>query len=145
MSKETNRDFNGVAEETMTGDLMQCLIDEIKHAPDVWPRLSESEQRELIYRVQSRVQVAIMEAVHIIASADRPTIVATIESVTVKDGIKAVLTIPKTDEQRHELYDATGQAVLLVVAGTTEYQGGTDSIKPDPDQLPMLGLGERYN
>src|SRR5690606_30910002 len=93
-----------VAEETMAGDLMSFLRDELKAAPDVWQKMSEEQQENVIYRAENRVLTAVKKAVQIIASADRPTISATVESVTVKDGIKAVLTLPKYDAQRHELF-----------------------------------------
>ena len=134
-------DAVAIAAETMRGDLMSCLIDEFKTAPDVWAKMSEDTQRDLIYRVQSRVQDAIRSAVEIIASDNRPTIVATVEQVTVKDGIKAVVSLPKSDAQRHELFDAAGMSVLLIVGGATSYYGGADQVKPDPDQPPLNGFG----
>lgn len=131
-----------IAAETMTGDLMSALIDELKLMPRPWPAMSEQDQQDVIYRAQERVQSAIRQAVEIIASDNRPTIVATVESVTVKEGIKAVLTLPKSDEQRHDLFDAAGQAVLLVVAGSAPYSGGAGEVKPDPDQPSLNGFGE---
>lgn len=130
-----------IAAQTMTGDLMQCLIDEFKSAPDVWQKMPEHQQQDVIYRAQERVQYAIKQAVEIIASANRPTIVATVESVTVKDGIKAVVTLPKSDAQRHELFDAAGMAVLLIVGGASEFYGGASEVKPDPDQPALNGFG----
>lgn len=130
-----------IAGDTMTGDLMACLIDEFKAAPDVWQKMPEDHQQDLIYRVQKRVQEAVRIAVEIIASDNRPTIVATVESVTVKDGIKAVVALPKSDAQRHELFDAAGMAVLLIVGGAAGYYGGADQVQPDPDQPALNGFG----
>ncbi len=134
--------ISAIAADTMLGDLMACLIDEFKTAPDVWQKMPEYQQQDVIYRVQQRVQENIRAAVEIIASANRPTIVATVESVTVKDGIKAVLTLPKSDAQRHELFDASGQTVLLIVGGASEYYGGASEVRPDPDQPALNGLGD---
>lgn len=131
-----------IAADTMLGDLMACLIDEFKQAPDVWQKMPEHQQQDVIYRVQQRVQENIRAAVEIIASANRPTIVATVESVTVKEGIKAVVTLPKSDAQRHNLFDAAGQTVLLIVAGAGEFYGGADQVKADPDQAPLNGFGD---
>lgn len=41
-----------IAADTMTGDLMACLIDEFKAAPGVWQTLPEHQQADLIYRVR---------------------------------------------------------------------------------------------
>ncbi|ODT97440.1 MAG: hypothetical protein ABS82_00350 [Rhodanobacter sp. SCN 67-45] len=130
-----------IAADTMLCDLMACLIDEFKSSPDVWQKMPEDQQQDVIYRVQQRVQENIRVAVEIIASANRPTIVATVESVTVKEAIKAVVTLPKSDAQRHNLFDAAGQAVLLIVAGASEFYGGTDQVQADPDQPALNGFG----
>lgn len=131
-----------MAAETMTGDLLAACVDELKIQRDVWAKLSEDEQQEAIYRLSSRITDNVRQAVEIIASGNRPTIVATVESVTVKDGIKAVLTLQKHDAHRHELVDAAGQSVLLIVAGASEFYGGTENVKPDPNQTTLNGFGE---
>lgn len=130
-----------IAASTMLGDLMGCLVDELR-MQHLWQAMPEEQQKETIYRIQERVQANIRTAVEIIASDNRPTIVATVESVTVKDGIKAVVTLPKSDAQRHELFDAAGMAVLLIVGGASGYYGGTDQVKPEPDQPALNGFGE---
>lgn len=131
-----------MAAETMSGDLLAALVDEIRNAPDVWQKMSEFDQEDVILRLTSRVQDNVRQAVEIIASSNRPTIVATVESVTVKEGIKAVLTLQKHDAHRHELVDAAGQSVLLIVAGASEFYGGVDQVKADPDQPTLNGFGE---
>lgn len=131
-----------MAAETMTGDMLAALVDEFKTAPDVWQKMPEHQQQDVIYRLQQRIQENVRQAVEIIASANRPTIVATVESVTVKDGIKAVLTLPKSDAQRHELFDAAGMPVLIIVGGASDYYGGTEKVKPDPDQQALNGFGD---
>ncbi len=128
-----------IAASTMLGDLMGCLVDELR-LQHLWQAMPEEQQKETIYRIQERVQTNIRTAVEIIASDNRPTIVATVESVTVKDGIKAVVTLPKSDAQRHELFDAAGMAVLLIVGGAAGYYGGTDQVKPEPDQPALNGF-----
>lgn len=144
--EETNADAAvaavEMAAETMTGDLLAACVDELKIQRDVWSKLSEEEQQEAIYRLSSRITDNVRQAVEIIASGNRPTIVATVESVTVKDGIKAVLTLQKHDAHRHELVDAAGQSVLLIVAGASEFYGGTENVKPDPNQTTLNGFGE---
>ncbi len=135
-----------IAAETMLGDLMQLVIDELKAAPDIWPKLGERWQHDVIDRTRQRVEDAVRQCVHIIASDHRPTIVATVESVTVKDGIKAVLTLltlPKSDRQRHELFDSAGRSCLIVVGGAEDYAGGAAQVQPDPEQPVLTGLLKR--
>lgn len=143
MTTETENSHVEMASETMLGDLMSCIVDELRHSERLWHEMSEEVQQQAIYRIESRVRENVKQAVEIIASRDRPTIVATVESVTVKDGIKAVVTLPKSDEQRHELFDAAGRSVLLIVGGASEHMGGADTVKPDPDQPALIGDEEQ--
>ncbi len=132
-----------LASETLLGDLMSLVIEELKAAPDVWQKLSESKQDAVIGRVHQRVREAVRQAVELIAANGRTAIPANLEQVTVKDTYKAVLTLSKTDPNRHELVDATGRAVVIVIADAEEFSGGAGEVKPDPDQpdLPVSGVG----
>lgn len=123
-----------LARETMQGDLMALVIDELKAAPDVWQRMSESKQDDVIARVQQRVGEAVRQAIELIATNGRTAIPATLEQVTVKDSIKGVVTVAKNESSRHDLTDAVGRAVILVVADLEEFSGGADDVKADPDQ-----------
>lgn len=128
-----------IASSTLLGDLMKIVIDEIKALPKVWQELSQSKQDGVIERVDKRVREAVTVCVELIASNGRSTIPAALEQVTVKDGIKGVVTVSKTDPKRHELTDAVGRAILIVVADPSDHFGGSGSVKSDPDQqaLPM--------
>lgn len=134
-----------IATETMLGDLMKVCIDELKAAKDVWPKLSQWDQDMAIERIERRCKGAVNEAVRILASEARASILATLESVTAKDQIKAVLTLSRGDPQRHGLLDACGQPVLIVLASTEQFEGGREQVKSDPDQpsLPLERHSER--
>lgn len=132
-----------IATETMLGDLMQVCVDELKAAKDVWQKLPQYDQEMAISRIERRCKHAVEQVVRIIASEARATILATLESVTAKDQIKAVLTLSKGDPQRHGLLDACGQPVLIVLASTEQFEGGKDTVKSEPEQ-PGLPL-ERHS
>lgn len=134
-----------IATETMLGDLMKVCVDELKATKDVWPKLSQFDQDMAIERIERRCKDAVEQVVRIIASEARATILATLESVTAKDQIKAVLTLSKGDPQRHGLLDACGQPVLIVLAATEQFEGGKDQVKSDPDQpaLPLARQSDR--
>lgn len=122
-----------ICADTMAGDLIQLVIDEMKAAQDVWQKLSEDQQRWMIERVRHRVTSAISQAVRIIASDSRDVITADLEQITAKDGIKAVCVLAKHDPNRHALLDSVGKPVLIVVASAEPYLGG-DIPKPEPAQ-----------
>ncbi|MEO7917718.1 MAG: hypothetical protein ABIR16_08755 [Dokdonella sp.] len=134
-------DGDAIAAETMLGDLVSLVLDEIRAAPDVWPRLGQQEQDDVIDRVKRRCGEAVEDCVRIIATQGFSRIRATVESVAIKDGIKAVVTLSKHDPNRHELADAQGSSVYLVLADPEQFSGGTAGIKGDPDQGALL-LGQ---
>lgn len=134
---ESTDDIIDLAAETMQGDLLNALLDELKAARDVWPKLSQIDQEAIIFRFERRVGAGIKEAVRIIAGDGRPVITAKLDQLTAKDGIKAVLSLSQHDANRHELLDAVGKVVLVVVADADPYLGG-DTPKGEPDQKPLL-------
>src|SRR5690606_20444384 len=80
---------------------------------------------------------AVGRAVHIIASAERTTLVGKLEQVTNKSKIKAVFVIDPREEGRHELSDTVGKDCLLVIASAGDYLEGMDQVVADPDQNPL--------
>lgn len=126
-----------MTESTMLGDLMAVVLQELKAAPNCWQKMSEQEQDDTIHRVENTCRQAVRQACHLIASGNRPTLVATVEKVEFKDGVKAVLAMGKFDPSRHDLADATGDTVLVVVSGAGQYMGGADEHQADPDQAEI--------
>lgn len=123
-----------IAAETMHGDLMAIVLDEIKALPDVWQKLGEQEQDDVIDRVKRRTESVIARCVEMLATKGFTRIAAKVDSVTVKDGIKAVLTLSQLAAARHELVDAQGQTAYIVLADTEAFGGGTEEHKAEPDQ-----------
>jgi hypothetical protein len=130
---DVSEDTIDICADTMAGDLIQLVIDELKAAPDIWQKMSEDTQYWVIDRVRHRVTDAINQAVCMIASDSRDVITADLEQITAKDGIKAVCVLAKHDPNRHALLDSVGKPVLIVVASAEPYLGG-DVPKPEPAQ-----------
>lgn len=123
------------------GELTGLVLGEIKRFQIPWGALPEKEQRETIQRIGDRLREVTKQAVDIIVGQNRPTVLAEVESVTFKDGIKIVLTLSKRQADRHAIADATGQGALLVLPMYDELLDG-DAPKPEPDQKRLDGLEE---
>lgn len=121
----------------LAGILVARMVEEFKAMPDVWQKLSQAKQEEVLSRCRLFAEDYIIQAVDFVASDDRPTLQATLDQVTVKDGFKAVLTMPKNAEDRHELIDAQGKDVLIVVVDYKAYNGGTGKVKGEKDQKSL--------
>lgn len=129
--------------ETLSGDVRDFLVDRIRQLPKVWGEMTQEEQTEIINAAITAGNATVRNAVSLIAKDGRPTITALCESVTVKDGIKAVLSLSKSDELRHALVDSQGQTVLIVVVDAENYIGSRGDLKPDaPPTEPGLPLDE---
>lgn len=123
--------------ENIAGDLLSALVDEVRILPDVWPKIPEVEQGEIIDRLRARVTHNVREAVYAIAADGRITVAADLESITFKDGCKVTLRVGKNSGGKHDLIDAVGRAVLVVLANPEDYMGGLGEVRPDPDQRAL--------
>lgn len=129
-----------VATETLTGDVRDFVLDTLKHEQNKrpWHERSEAEQRDTVHRVESMAQDLVRQAVELLAAQGRRVVKATVESITIKDGIKAVLSLSKFDAQRHALADSQGATVLLVVADPDAFAGERAPVEIKPDQPELL-------
>ncbi|ACR28672.1 DNA translocase FtsK [Burkholderia glumae] len=128
---------------TIGKDLLSAVVTELKLLPDVWVKLSENKQNDVIDRLRACVEHNVKMATHLIASDGRVTVQGDLEQLTIKDGVKATVKFSSAAPNLHDLYDAQGKAVLLVVANPAEHTGGMDEVRGEADQRSM-DLGREY-
>lgn len=135
---KTNDETIKISEKFLLGDILKAVMAETRQMPFAWAVLPEKDQQKIIDKITFKVTEAVRQTVQIIAADSRPHLVADVESVMFKDGIKAVLTIAKQSADRHELADATGTMVLIVLPHVEKHLGG-EPPKADKDQpdLPL--------
>ena len=126
-----------ISERFLFGDLARVVMGEIKAQQIPWGALPENEQQKVINRVQERLMEATVQVVRLVAGKARPTVQATVESVTFKDGVKTTLVFSKHQADRHAIADAAGQDVLLVLPVFESVLGG-DMPAADKDQQALL-------
>lgn len=127
-----------LASETLTGDVRDFLLDRVKNLSMPWPKMTEEEQAGVIHSCTAAAEHLVRQIVVLIASQGRKAIVGNLLQVTRKDSIKAQVEFAKTDELRHELFDAQGSAVLLVVADAEPFTGERAPAEPDPNQTELM-------
>ncbi len=130
--------------DTIGKDLLGAVLQEIKLMPDVWQKLNQKKQDDIIDRLRQRVEANVKMAVHLINSQGRAVVVGDLESVTIKDNIKATFVVSKGSADRYNLFDAQGKACLLVVADAADNTAGMSKIKGEPDQREA-DLGHEYH
>lgn len=139
-------DDAGATEETIntvTGthyeNMMRKLLVVVKGMPKTWKQLTEVQQDNVLAEFDQYVKESLRNAVRDMAGADFPAIQATLDQVVIKDGFKAVLKMGQSIPHRHELADAEGTTVTLILADASEYVKG-ERPKAEPMQQD-LGLG----
>lgn len=132
-----------VAAETLTGDMRDFILDRLKHegSKRPWHERSEGDQRDVVHQVEVACEEMVRKCVEIIAAQGLRTIKATLDKITIKDGIKGEVSCSKFDEARHLLCDAQGKTVLIVVADPAEFTGEREPVQIRPDQATLLGDG----
>lgn len=129
---------------TVGKDLLSALVTELKMMPDTWVKLSQKKQDDIIDRLRSRVDTSVRMAVHLIAANGRTVVMGDLDQITIKDGAKAVVKIGKSATALHDLAEAQGRAVLLVLgANPEEHTEGMDEVKGESDQC-AFDLGKEY-
>lgn len=128
------------AEAEMGRELLLALVEEIRNLRTHWAVTPKQQQEEVIERLESAVQVATHRAVAIVARGNFPVVNAHVESVTFKDGVKAVLTMSKTDAAVHDLAESTGSAALVVLTDSERYFEKMRTVRGDDDQKSLPGL-----
>lgn len=132
------KDPASMAEESAGTTMLKALLTEVQQLQKPWQNTPEREQQDVIDRLRLQVEEAVRSAVLRIASSGQECIRAAVESVTFKDGVKAVLQLSRGNPSTHALADATGGTVLIVLAEVGEHTEGMHTVKPDPDQADML-------
>jgi len=140
----TAKDTLAMTAQTIGADLLSALVQEVKLLPDVWPKLSQTKQDDVIERLRKRVIHNVQMATHLIASDGRICVQAELEQIKVKDGIKGVIIMSKNDPHRHLIMDAQGKTVLLAAADAEDHMGEIAAVRGEPDQRAM-DLGHEYD
>jgi hypothetical protein len=124
------------AEQSAGTKLLQALLNEIRHLQSPWQNTPEALQTEVIFRLRAQVQDAVQDAVRSIARDGFESIVARIESMSIKeDGSKATIVLARGSD----LADRVGSRVLIVFADAEAYTDGMQAIQAEADQpdLPL--------
>lgn len=132
-----------MSSDTLKGDIRDVILDRLKAMPKPWTVMSENEQRDLIYGVESAAENLIRQAALLIAANGYPTIAGQVEQSTLKDDIKTVVRVSRSHPDRQALLDAAGHSCLIVIADVAQFMGERAPAEPDKDQAD-LPLGGEY-
>lgn len=142
------QDFRQITAETAGKDLLGALVTELKLLPDVWQKLPKAKQDDVIDRLRNRVEENVKMVVFTIASQNRTTVVGSLDKVTIKGNVEAVIKFGINAGNLPELFaaaaDQDSRTVLVVVADPAAHTQGMDEVKGEDDQRTM-DLGHEYH
>lgn len=134
-----------LASDTLRGDVRDAMLSWFKANPKPWAQMAEDEQRDFADRADTTARWILREACKIIASNERPCIVATLTEYREKDGVEAKLKLASKGEIVAALHEACGREVLIVTSGYEEVSGEAGPAEIDADQPNFPALGEEYD
>lgn len=126
-------DVKDIAAEEMGKKLLETMIGVVQSIKRPWDEMTQSEQDDAIDTMRHAVRVATGAAVRLIASKGATNVLGTLEQITIKDGVKAVVQIGKNAENLPELFEAQGGEVMIVCS-RQDYLDGINEVKGEPDQ-----------
>lgn len=126
-----------VAAETLGRDMLEGILETVRQFPG-WESLTQHQQDVHIQRISQRVQLLVSQALDIIFKGEYPACIAELGAVTFGKAIKAKIEIAKTAQSRHELADATGQRVVVVMCDPEQYFERMKDIRGAADQRDLF-------
>ncbi len=134
-ARDANVEF---ATDRLASQLCEKLIDELRDLQQPWSKTSEAEQTIVIARISDSIRRNVKEAALTMAAQGHKGVICNLFSVTFKDGVRAIITMPPGSDMRHELADRATQDVVLVFADPDQFMEGLGDMEPDKDQPELL-------
>lgn len=135
------------AAENLARHLITGMVEELRALPDVWAKLSETAQDDVIARLRKKCNLVVADAITVAASGGNyRKAVLELAGITSKAKTTDVkLVIPSAcTEEIHNLLDVRGQRVVLLLGVDPATFGvGNDGVKGDANQLELIKAKEK--
>lgn len=126
------------AEETMLGRMVEHMVAQIKTMETTWDKMPVEKRETLVDGIRWVAKTSVRKAVESIAAKGRKIVVGTLDKVTIKDSIQAVLNVPRSAEACSAFGMATGGGELAFLLLETEnLLADSSRIQTAPEQLSM--------
>lgn len=126
-----------LAADTLGKDMLEGVLGIVQQFPG-WSSLLQNQQDTHIDRLDKVIRKLVVDAMGILFKGDYPACSAQLLTVAFGASIKAKIEIQKTAHARHELADAAGQAVIIVMADPDQYFERMKEVRGSVDQKDMF-------
>lgn len=124
--------------KTLRGDLRDLVLGAFKARPKAWKDMSEMEQRQMAHDIDVFARETIDAIARVIAGEGATTVPATLEGITIKDGMKLTLKSVANHANLDALADRVGSEVIIVKPLNKVAQGEKAKAKIDKDQGSLI-------
>ncbi len=137
LALEKSRNY---AASGLAAQVTESLIDELRALDKLWHQTPEAMQAVVISRITDRVGESMEKAVQVLAAVGHKALICNLASVTFKEGVRAIITIPPNSDKKtaHALADYATRDVVLVLADPGIFMQGLQDVKPDADQRKLI-------
>jgi len=119
-------------------DILAAVVEELKQQQKGFALCNESQQEQLIRRIDQRIRQAVRAGFEVMVAGDLPSAIATLEEVKFNaKGCAGKLALAATSESRHDLSDYAGRPVVVVLASSDDYLKRMDEIRGEKDQKQL--------
>jgi hypothetical protein len=129
-----------LAAETLGVQVLEALVFELEQVPE-WARRSESDHALAVDRLRDKVLGLVGRALGVLFTGQYPVCQAELARVAFGEEITATLKIDRGATSRHELADATGSRVLVVIADPGRFTAGIDAVRARAAQGDLFREG----
>jgi hypothetical protein len=153
-----------MARKTLRGDLRDAMMEVIKRFKG-YREMLEGEQRDIIGVLDHAADAFVDKAARLIAEEGRSSVLATVESINLKDGMKVTVKAAYSLDAVSLLADAANHAVVimrpkaelakgqrkpptvkpdqasLIPEDDSDLAGASDPVKPEGDNAELAGDG----
>jgi len=140
MSKKIEASITEISDHIRTfllGNMVNAVMKHVKGIKAEWNMADENLQNEFIYNLTSDLKEELNKGINVIKADLHTSFRAKVDSVTFKDGVKAVLVLANT-KASHELADVQGGEVLVVLCDNKIYLSEEGIPTAEKDQGSLL-------
>ncbi len=122
-----------IGNETMVGDLMRLVIDQLEKLEAPWKDTKETTQKSILKTAEIEIENAVKKAIGILVAEDRPSVKATVGKVIFGSTVAINLVASTEDENILRLAKHKAGAVSLILMAP-EVHGSDMTTAPQADK-----------
>lgn len=143
-AKTKEPEFNPIALETLTGDLRDAILTNMRSMETPWSLLSEAKQQDKIDAAVKMAEDLVRRATELIAAKGFDHVLVKIGKMVIaeKGFVQSSIECAKSEENVVHLMARQNAHAILILGDPADYFGEREAAKPDPDQPELKEAAE---